>query len=154
MDINLPGLNGIECVRRLKPVCPQTQFLVLTVYEDSNYVFDALSAGATSYLLKQTRREELIAALRDLHAGGSPMTGSIARKVVQAFRQPSNLGALAPRETEVLDLLAQGYIYKEIADRLGISVTTVCSHIRRIYEKLQVKSRTEAVALYAQIPSR
>ena len=149
-DINLPGLNGIECVRRLKPLLPQTQFVMLTVYEDADHIFQALAAGASGYLLKQVPRAELLAALKDVHAGGSPMTSKIARKVVQAFqpnRQPGDETAeLSPREQELLDLLARGYLYKEIADAMKISVGTVNTYIRRIYEKLHVRSRSQAVA--------
>jgi DNA-binding NarL/FixJ family response regulator len=153
MDINLPGLSGIECVARLKPALPETQFLMLTVYEDANHIYQALAAGASGYLMKETRRVELTAAIRDLYAGGSPMSGSIARQVVRAFQKPSELTALSPRERQVLEMLAQGYIYKEIADQLQLSVTTVCCYIRRIYEKLHVQSRAQAVAKFAQIPS-
>lgn len=164
VDINLPGLNGIECVRRLKPQLPQTQFVMLTVYEDADHIFDALKAGATGYLLKQTTRPELLAAVRQVHAGGSPMTSNIARKVVQSFQQkpavrgtPPSEGAdmaeLSPREREVLDLLARGYLYKEIADTLNISLPTVNTYIRRIYEKLHVRSRWQAAARYAHWPT-
>lgn len=157
-DINLPGLNGIECVRRLKPLLPQTQFVMLTVYEDADHIFEALKAGASGYLLKQTPRAELLAALRQVHAGGSPMTSNIARKVVQSFQQPAPMPAadaaeLSAREHEVLDLLARGYLYKEIADALSISLPTVNTYIRRIYEKLHVRSRAQAVARYARIPT-
>lgn len=163
VDINLPGINGIECVRRLKPLMPQTQFVMLTVYEDADHIFDALKAGATGYLLKQTPRQELLAAIRQVHAGGSPMTSNIARKVVQSFQQQpparpaegpawSEAAELSPREREVLDLLARGYLYKEIADTLGISLPTVNTYIRRIYEKLHVRSRWQAVARYTQWP--
>jgi DNA-binding NarL/FixJ family response regulator len=151
MDINLPGLTGIECVGRLKPLLPQTQFLMLTVYEDANHVYDALAAGASGYLMKETRRADLIAAIHDLHAGNSPMTGSIARKVVRAFQQSGEIAELSHRQREVLEMLAKGYIYKEIADQLQISVATVACYIRRIYEKLHVQSRGQAVAKYAQI---
>jgi DNA-binding NarL/FixJ family response regulator len=157
-DINLPGLNGIECVRRLKAVLPETQFVMLTVYEDADHIFHALSAGATGYLLKHTPRGELLAALKQVHAGGSPMTSNIARKVVQSFQQQTppaasaNTSELSPRESEVLDLLARGYLYKEIADSLQISLPTVSTYIRRIYEKLHVRSRAQAVAKYAHIP--
>ncbi len=158
MDINLPGLSGIECVRRLKPLLPLTQFVMLTVYEDADHIFDALAAGATGYLLKQTRREELLDALREVSAGGSPMTSNIARKVVQSFRQSHpplpEADELSPREHEVLDLLASGYLYKEIADSIGISLPTVNTYIRRIYEKLHVHSRSQAVARYANRPLR
>lgn len=150
MDINLPGLNGVECVRQLKPVLPQTQVVMLTVYEDTEMIFKALTAGATGYLLKQTPPAELLAAIRDVQRGGSPMTSHIARKIVASFQQSaapaSGLENLTPREQEVLDYLAKGFLYKEIADALGISYDTVHAHIRRIYEKLQVRSRTEAVA--------
>jgi DNA-binding NarL/FixJ family response regulator len=155
-DISLPGMSGIECVRRLKPVLPETQFVMLTVYEDSDHIFDALAAGASGYLLKQTPRHELLAALRDVHSGGSPMTSNIARKVVRSFQQTRTQvpGAedLSPREHEVLDLLARGYLYKEIAETLSISVPTVNTYIRRIYEKLHVRSRAQAVAKYAHLP--
>jgi len=155
MDINLPGLSGIECVRRLKPILPDTQFVMLTVYEDADHIFDALSAGASGYLLKRASREGLLAALQDVYAGGSPITSSIARKIVQSFR-PVDSGApkpneLSQREQEVLGLLAKGYIGKDISDALGISTTTVSTYVRRIYEKLHVHSRAQAVATYAQI---
>jgi len=155
MDINLPGMSGVEAVRRLKPILPGTQFVMLTVYEDADHIYDALAAGATGYLLKQTPREELLAALEDVHRGGSPMTSNIARKVVQSFRQvraPVPIGeSLSPREQEVLDFLAQGYLYKEIAERLNISVPTVNTYVRRMYEKLHVRSRGQAVAKYARL---
>jgi DNA-binding NarL/FixJ family response regulator len=156
-DINLPGMNGIECVRRLKPRLPDTQFLMVTVYEDANHIFDALAVGASGYLLKQTRRTELLDALKEVHAGGSPMSSQIARKVVQSFRrhEPQADGAtveLSGREHEVLELLARGYLYKEIAEMLKISVQTVNTYIRRIYEKLHVRSRAQAVAKYAHLP--
>jgi len=155
-DINLPGMNGIECVRRLKPRLPDTQFVMVTVYEDVNHIFNALSAGASGYLLKQTRRHELMEALKDVHAGGSPMSSQIARKVVQSFRRnDSEIGGtndLSPREREVIELLARGYLYKEIAELLKISVQTVNTYIRRIYEKLHVRSRAQAVAKYTHMP--
>ncbi len=156
-DINLPGMNGIECVRRLKPRLPETQFLMVTVYEDANHIFNALSAGASGYLLKQMRRSELLDALKDVHAGGSPMSSQIARKVVQSFRRNETESngetvELSPREREVLELLARGFLYKEIAEMLKISVQTVNTYIRRIYEKLHVRSRAQAVAKYANLP--
>ena len=156
-DINLPGMNGIECVRKLKPRLPETQFVMVTVYEDANHIFNALSAGASGYLLKQTRRNELLDALKDVHAGGSPMSSQIARKVVQNFyRNEAQANGetieLSPREREVLELLARGYLYKEIAEMLKISVQTVNTYIRRIYEKLHVRSRAQAVAKYAHLP--
>jgi DNA-binding NarL/FixJ family response regulator len=156
MDINLPGMTGIECVRRLKPLLPETQFVMLTVYEDADHIFNALVAGASGYLLKRMPREELLAALKDVHAGGSPMSSNIARKVVQSFQQigsqKSNEEDLSPREREVLALLARGYLYKEIAESLQISVPTVNTYIRRIYEKLHVRSRSQAVAKFTHVP--
>jgi len=158
MDINLPGMSGIECVRQLKPQLPNTQFVMLTVYEDTDHIFDALAVGASGYLLKQTPRDELLAAIKDVHAGGSPMTSNIARKVVQSFQrtapQADESANLSPREREVLELLACGYLYKEIADKLGITVATVVTYIRRIYEKLHVRSRAQAVAKYGHFTSR
>ena len=152
MDINLPGMNGVECVRRLKQVAPQIQVIMLTVYEDTENIFNALAAGASGYLLKRTSRDELLAAIRDVQKGGSPMTTHIARKVVQSFQRagasPQPTENLSPREQEVLDCLAKGFLYKEIADTLGISYETVHTYIRRIYEKLQVRTRTEAVAKF------
>ncbi len=152
MDINLPGMNGVECVRRLKPLAPETQVVMLTVYEDTENIFNALAAGASGYLLKRTSSAELLAALRDVQQGGSPMTTHIARKVVQSFQKagasPRPTENLSEREQQVLDCLSQGFLYKEIADRLGISYETVHTYIRRIYEKLQVRTRTEAVAKF------
>jgi len=156
MDINLPGISGIECVRRLKPLLPDTQFVMLTVYDDSDHIFDALAAGASGYLLKRMSRAELLAALKDVQAGGSPMSSNIARKVVQSFQrrdsQPSEAEDLSPREREVLELLARGYLYKEISESLHISGPTVNTYIRRIYEKLHVRSRSQAVAKYTHVP--
>ncbi len=152
MDINLPGMNGVECVRRLKPLLPQAQIVMLTVYEDTENIFNALAAGAAGYLLKRTKSAELLEAIREVHRGGSPMTTHIARKVTQSFQraglstQPTE--NLSEREQEVLDCLSQGFLYKEIADKLGISYETVHTYIRRIYEKLQVRTRTEAVAKF------
>jgi DNA-binding NarL/FixJ family response regulator len=158
MDINLPGMSGIECVRQLKPQLPDTQFVMLTVYEDTDHIFDALAAGASGYLLKQTPRDELLTALKEVNAGGSPMTSNIARKVVQSFLraapQVDESVNLSPREREVLELLACGYLYKEIADNLGITVATVVTYIRRIYEKLHVRSRAQAVAKYGHFAPR
>lgn len=152
MDINLPGMNGVECVRRLKQIAPQTQIVMLTVYEDTENIFNALAAGASGYMLKRTQRNELLEAIREVVNGGSPMTTHIARKVVQSFQKPPSAGQptedLSPREREVLDLLAQGFLYKEIAEKLGIGYETVHTYIRRIYEKLQVRTRTEAVAKF------
>jgi DNA-binding NarL/FixJ family response regulator len=154
MDINLPGMNGVECVRRLKPLLPGIQLIMLTVYENTELIFQALAAGATGYLLKQTPPAELLNAIRDVHAGGSPMSSHIARKVVASFQQPPGAGkpmeGLTAREQEVLELLAKGFLYKEIGDALSISYDTVHAHVRRIYEKLHVRSRTEAVAKHFQ----
>ncbi len=150
MDINLPGINGVECVRRLKPQLPGTQMIMLTVYQNTEHIFNALTAGATGYMLKQTPPAELLAAIKEVHAGGSPMSSHIARKIVQSFQQPVPsavaTASLSPREAEVLDLLAKGFLYKEIADQMKVSYATVHTHIRHIYEKLHVRSRTEAVA--------
>jgi len=158
MDINLPGMSGVECVRRVKALLPATQVVMLTVYEDTDLIFAALAAGATGYLLKRTPPDELLDGIRDVHRGGSPMTGHIARKVVQSFRDGDRGGpdedALSPREREVLEHLAQGYLYKEIAARLAISYDTVHTYVRRIYEKLQVHSRTEAVAKHLMRPGQ
>ena len=153
VDINLPGQSGIECVRQLKIQSPCTQFIMVTVYADAERIFEALSAGASGYLLKQTPREELINSIRQVHQGGSPISGSIARKVVQFFQKPSSgapkLDGLSAREHEVLELLSRGFLYKEIADKLGISYETVTTYGRRIYEKLHVHSRAQAVAMFA-----
>ncbi len=153
MDINLPKLSGIECVRQLKALLPQTQVIMLTVHEDTESIFESLLAGATGYLLKRAPSAELIEAIRDVVRGGSPMTSSIARKVVQFIAsdktaKSSELAALTDRENDVLMLLAKGYMYKEIADQLAIHLDTVRNHIRAIYDKLHVHSRTEAVVKY------
>ena len=152
MDINLPGINGVECVRQLKQSLPQTQVMMLTVYEDTENIFNALAAGAAGYLLKRTKTAELLDAIREVNRGGSPMTTHIARKVTQSFQKagPSSQPTenLSQREQEVLDCLSQGFLYKEIAEKLGISYETVHTYIRRIYEKLQVRTRTEAVAKF------
>jgi DNA-binding NarL/FixJ family response regulator len=149
MDINLPGLNGVECVRRLKPMLPRAQIIMLTAYNKIEHIYDALSAGATGYLLKQARPDDLLAAIRDVHDGGSPINSSIARKIVQSFQKTAAAGGevatLSPRESEVLGLLSQGYLYKEISEKLELSFSTVRTHVRHIYEKLHVRSRTEAV---------
>jgi len=157
MDINLPGLNGVECVSQLKAKMPTTQFVMITVYEDPDRVFKALAAGATGYLLKETPREELLAALRDVNRGGSPMSSGIARKVVQCFQKAPSVGAeadfqkLSAREQEVLELVARGYLLKEICESLKLSQHTVDTYLRRIYEKLHVHSRAQAVAVYAEL---
>lgn len=152
MDINLPGINGVECVRQLKQLVPETQVMMLTVYEDTENIFNALTAGANGYMLKRTSGKELLEAIREVHRGGSPMTMHIARKVVQSLQQTSATAQpaenLSPREQEVLDFLSQGLLYKEISEKMGISYETVHTYIRRIYEKLQVRTRTEAVAKF------
>jgi len=152
MDINLPGQNGIECVAQLKPQLSNTQFAMITVYEDEDKILQALKVGATGYLLKQTPRTEIIAAIRELHRGGSPMTPNIARKVVQSFHAAKPVASetsLSEREQQVMDLLAQGYLYKEIVTALDISQGSLHTYIRRIYEKLQVHSRSQAMAKLA-----
>ncbi|HYG23077.1 MAG TPA: response regulator transcription factor [Verrucomicrobiae bacterium] len=150
MDINLVNLNGVECVRRLKPSLPKTQIIMLTVYQNTEHIFNALAAGATGYMLKQTPPSELLSAIKEVHEGGSPMSSHIARKIVQSFQRPageqSETDSLSPREAQVLDLLAKGFLYKEIADAMHVTYATVHTHIRHIYEKLHVRSRTEAVA--------
>jgi DNA-binding NarL/FixJ family response regulator len=152
MDINLPGMKGFECVRQLKAVVPKVQFLMLTVYEDSDSLFNSLKAGASGYLLKRTAPVRLLEAIRDVHAGGSPMTPQLARRVVQFFASPAEgdaqLARLTAGEKDFLDQLAKGYAYKEIADRMTISIDTVRSYVRTVYEKLHVHSRTEAVVKY------
>jgi len=152
MDIHMSGMNGIECVRQLKALVPDIQIVMLTVYEDIDQIFAALSAGATGYLLKRLSPTRLLEAIRDVHAGGSPMSSSIARKVVASFQStahhPGKLPHLSPREEGVLDSLAKGFTYKQIATEFAISIDTVRTHLRRIYEKLHVQSRTQAVARY------
>ncbi len=152
MDINLGGMDGIECVRRLKALMPDAQVLMLTVFEDTEKIFRALSAGASGYLLKRMSPKKLIEAITEVREGGSPMSAPIARKVVQSFqsaRGPGNeSAALSQRELSVINGLAQGLAYKQIADELGVSIHTVRNYIRRIYEKLHVQSRTEAVAKF------
>jgi DNA-binding NarL/FixJ family response regulator len=155
MDINMAGMNGIECVRQLKTLVPQIQILMFTIYEDTEQIFKALAAGATGYLLKRLEPGELLQSIRDVHAGGSPMSNSIARKVVASFQEANRAGEkqnlLTPREQAVLDCLAQGLAYKQIGDKLGISINTIRAHLRHIYEKLHVQSRTEAVAKYLRL---
>jgi DNA-binding NarL/FixJ family response regulator len=151
MDINLGGMSGIECVRQLKPQMRDTQMVMLTVFEDTEKIFSALSAGASGYLLKRMPPEKLLEAIREVHEGGSPMSAPIARKVVQslqAHRPADDTAELSPREREVLNGLAEGQAYKQIADKLNVSIHTVRNYIRRIYEKLHVRSSAEAVAKY------
>jgi DNA-binding NarL/FixJ family response regulator len=152
MDINLPGMSGVDCVRRLSELAPQTQVVMLTVYDNTDAIFKSLAAGASGYLLKPISSAQLLSAVRDVYAGGVPMTSDIARKVLQTFKEP----ALAPfggetlsaREQEVLNFLAKGYLYKEIAEQLNISYGTVHTYIERIFKKLHVRSRGQAVAKY------
>ena len=152
MDINMPGMNGIECTKRLKLVLPETQVIMVTVYEDAENVFRALQAGACGYLLKRSSSEEIIAAISEVRGGGAPMTSEIARKVVHAFQKPPTRdGAkieLSHRERDILQLLSQGFANKEIADKLNISYQTVKVHVKHIYEKLHVRSRSEALMKY------
>lgn len=156
MDIQLPGADGVECVRELKAAMPEVNFLMLTAYEDSDRLFESLKAGAGGYLLKRTSSAKLLAAIRELNEGGSPMTPHIARRVVQFFShapKPAKTGGgdmeqLTPGQKKFLEELAQGYAYKEIADHLGISVHGVRNYIRKIYEKLHVHSKVEAVNKY------
>ena len=152
MDINMGEMDGIECVRRLTALMPEAQVLMLTVFEDPEKIFRALTAGASGYLLKRMPPKKLVEAIEEVCAGGSPMTASIARKVVQSFKAAPARGDesmdLSPRERSVLDGLAEGLAYKQIADQLGVSIHTVRNYIRRIYEKLHVCSRTEAVAKF------
>ncbi|MBK6640809.1 MAG: response regulator transcription factor [Bacteroidetes bacterium] len=148
MDIHLPGMSGIDCIGVLKPLCPNTQFVMFTSYEDTESVFKALKSGATGYLTKTTQPSKLLDALLDVHKGGSPMSSHIARKIVSSFQivtEKPELQKLSQRENEILGLLAKGLRYKEIADQLFLSTETVRTHIRNIYEKLQVNSRTEAI---------
>lgn len=149
MDINLPGMSGIEATARLKQHLPDIQVIMVTVYRDHDQIFAALKAGASGYLLKRSTPEEVRQAIRDVRSGGAPMSAEIARRVVEAFHQPikapdDELVKLSKRENEILELLSTGLANKEIADRLSISVETVRVHLRRVYEKLHVHSRTEA----------
>ena len=152
MDNNLPGMSGVECVRRLSKLAPQSHILMLTVFNDTETIFNALRAGAVGYLTKPVRAVQLLSAVRDVIGGGAPMTSSIARLVVQSFKKHeldfAEGEGLSPRECEVLDHLSKGYLYKEIADRMGVSYSTVRTHIERIYCKLHVQSRSQAVARY------
>ena len=149
MDINLPGISGTECIRAIRDDCPHTQFMMYTIFEDDDKVFEALEAGANGYLLKKTPREKIPDYLFELHNGGAPMSTHIARKVVRSFQHrnhfdtPGNL--LTPKEKQVLDLLSRGHLYKEIGETMQISINTVKQHIHRLYEKLHVSNRTEAI---------
>ena len=152
VDINLPGMSGIECVAKLKALVPDLQVLMLTMYEEQDLIFDSLRVGASGYLLKKVQTEELVQAIEQVHAGGAPMSMQVARKVVDHFRRiqkpSSDVEKLTPREKEILTLLAKGCFYKEIGQKLGVSTSTVATHLRRIYEKLHVQSRTEATVKF------
>jgi len=151
IDINLPGMSGIDCVRKLKNRSPSLKILMLTTYEESDLIFNSLRAGASGYLLKKMATVELLPAIEQVHAGGAPMTMQIARKVVEHFHhisEANDVEKLTPREQETLALLAQGFLYKEIADKLDVTVHTVKRHLHAIYEKLHVQSRTQATAKY------
>ncbi|MBL7943039.1 MAG: response regulator transcription factor [Flavobacteriales bacterium] len=148
MDIGLPGKSGIECVRKLKPQLPATQFLMFTVFEETDQVFDALSAGASGYLLKTAGADEIVSAINDLYEGGSPMSPIIARKVVASFQKIPKGGdheVLTPKEMEILQLLSQGYLYKEIGEKLHMSLGMVKQQLHKVYERLHVNNRTEAI---------
>ena len=151
MDINLPGMNGIDCIKIVKEKCPDTQFMMFTVYENDEKVLQALRAGATGYLLKRTKPQNILEGIKELNQGGSPMSSNIARKVLNIFLNEKIITKkeiLSDRENEVLQLLADGLLYKEIANRLYLSHGTVRQHIHNIYEKLHVHNRTEAVNKY------
>ena len=149
MDINLPGISGIDCIRRIKNVCPNTQFMMYTIFEDDDKVFEALEAGASGYLLKKTPKEKIMEALVELYEGGSPMSTQIARKVIKSFQQKNQFSSesnlLTPKQKEVLELLSKGFLYKEISEKLKISLNTVKQHIHKTYLKLHVCNRTEAL---------
>lgn len=149
MDINLPGISGIECIKQIKPECPDTQFMIFTIYENDENIFTALEAGASGYLLKKSSMPQIADALKELYAGGSPMSALIARKLVQRYHKPVNqnedINQLTNKEKEILTLLSEGLLYKEIADRLSITPGTVKQHIHRMYEKLHVSNETEAI---------
>src|SRR6185369_14217816 len=152
VDVHLPGMDGIECVHRLKTALPDLQVLMLTRYEQSDLIFNSIRAGASGYLLKNIPPKDLVQAIEQVHAGGAPMTMQVARKVIDHFRHiqkpASDVEKLTPREQEVLALLAKGYLYKEISDNLGVSINTLRNHLRAIYEKLHVHSRTEATVKF------
>lgn len=148
MDIHLPGISGIESVRRLKPLCPDTLFIMSTVYEDDDNIFESLKAGASGYLLKKTTPDKILEAIREVVDGGSPMSSQVARRVIDSFQKKDSIDTsdiLTTKEKEILKALAKGLRYKEIAAGMFISIETVRSHARNIYEKLQVQSRTEAL---------
>jgi len=147
MDINMPGMNGIDCIRNIKSDCPETQFMIFTIYENDEKIFDALAAGASGYLLKKTPSEKMLEAIKELYNGGSPMSTPIARKVINHFKESKKPGHenLTNKENEILNLLSKGFLYKEVAIKLAISVGTVTQHIHNIYGKLHVSNKTEAI---------
>ena len=149
MDIGLPGMSGIECIRQLKLLLPRAHIMMLTVFDDHDRIFESLKAGATGYLIKKTAPDQIVSAIRDLCAGGSPMSSQIARRVVEEFQRPPKpsdaTAQLTTREHDVLVKLAQGFLYKEIAVSMGVSLETIRTHVRNIYSKLQVRSRTQAI---------
>lgn len=154
MDIRLPGMNGVDCVSRLRKLLPDTKPVMLTAYEDADEVFRSLTIGAFGYLLKSVEPQRLREAIREAHNGGSPISGSVARKLVDFFQQTTetakdsdSLSALSSRETDILRLLSKGFAYKQIAAELDISLNTIRTHIKRIYEKLHVHSRLEAIRM-------
>lgn len=157
MDIQLPNRSGIECTARLRQLCPAAQVIMVTVYRDYDRIFQAMKAGACGYLLKRSSAEEILRAIAEVRSGGAPMSGEIARRVVESFRQPapgtSEEENLSRREHEILDLLCLGYSNKEIAERLSVGVETIRTHLKRIYEKLHVRSRTEAALRYRDAQS-
>lgn len=155
MDINLPGMSGVECVARLTQLLPDTLIIMVTVYDDSDTIFESLASGASGYLLKPVQSDQLVDAIEEVMAGGAPMSMTIARRVVQTFRKPApelgEDGQLWPREIEILEMLSKGFLKKEIAEKLGISYWTVQTHVGRIYKKLHVHSRAQAVAKFRRL---
>jgi DNA-binding NarL/FixJ family response regulator len=147
MDINMPGMNGIDCIQAIAPKARHTQFMIFTIYENDEKIFEALAAGASGYLLKKTAPEKIIDSIRELHHGGSPMSSQVARKVIGHFKtkKSNGLEVLTNKENEILTLLSKGFLYKEIAGKLSITVGTVTQHIHNIYHKLHVSNRTEAI---------
>jgi DNA-binding NarL/FixJ family response regulator len=147
MDINLPGMNGIECIRKIKKDCPNTQFIMFTIYEDDEHLFDALEAGASGYILKKASQQKILDSIEELYNGGAPMSTPIARKVINRFKKPEtpDISNVTEREKEILTLLSKGLLYKEIGEQLHITTGTVKQHIHNIYEKLHVQNKTEAI---------
>jgi DNA-binding NarL/FixJ family response regulator len=147
MDINLPGITGIECIRKIKKDCPNTQFIMFTIYEDDEHLFDALEAGASGYILKKASQQKILDSIEELYNGGAPMSTPIARKVINSFKKPEtpDMSSVTDREKEVLTLLSKGLLYKEIGEQLHITTGTVKQHIHKIYEKLHVQNKTEAI---------